>query len=100
MPIQKLSHNTDFVIPKANSDLAVTELNTQWTAMLQADKDTWATATVYGTDDLSGKNMFLAFYTGTFIGDYSEVTSYATTTLGAGTGADYAQRASRTWTVA
>jgi len=100
MPIQKLSFASDFAIAKGNADLAIAELNTQWTAMPQADKDTWAANTVYGTDDIDGNKMFMGYFMGAFIGNYDEATVYTSTTLGVGAGSDYTNRASRTWTVA
>ncbi len=98
--VQKLSFASDFAIAEGNSDLAVAELESEWTAMAQVDKDTWLTNTPFGTDDLDGKMLFMAYYMGTFVGDYDEATAYTSTTLGAGTGSDYTARASRTWTAA
>lgn len=98
MPVQKLSFASDFEIAMANASLAVAQLETKWTALTQTEKDSWAAATVYADKDLDGKQMFLAYFMGSFIADYSDTTAYATATLGNGTDGLYTNRATRTWT--
>jgi len=100
MAIQKLSFASVFVVAEANTVLAIAELNTKWTALTQPEKDSWLAVTTYGTDDLDGKYMFMGFFIGSFLPDYSLVTAYATTTIAAGTDGLYINRATRTWTAA
>ncbi len=100
MAIQKLSFATVFAVANANSDMAVAALEADWAAMVQVDKDTWLAVTTYGSLDLDGKFYYMGYFMGAFLADYSLVTAYTSTVLGAGTDDTYVNRATRTWTSA
>ena len=93
---QKLSFQTDFIISKGNLIAAKGVLDTGWSGMSTAEKDTWFTNKQF-IKDTDGYPTFLDYYLRTFASVNSNVTTFTTISLGAGTSNNYADRATRTW---
>lgn len=93
---------TDFAYYEANKNLAETFLETDWASILTADQTTWYDNSIFNTPsetkDPTGFFMYQHYYMKSFgSGTNSNVAYFATTTLGAGSGNDYTNRATRTW---
>ncbi len=95
---QKLSYQTDFIISKGNLLNAKNVLDTSWSGMTTAEKDTWYTNKQF-VKDTDGYPTFLDYYLRTFASVNSNVTTFTSVSLGAGTSNNYVDRASRTWSV-
>ena len=102
---QKLNLANSYLTFNANKDFAESVLTTSWAAMTQGEQDTWLAAsqfnTLSSTKDPTGWYHFIDYYMGIFgTSHQSNVSVYTTCTLSAGTTKNYADRATRTWTVA
>lgn len=95
----KISIN-DFDKYNYNKNLAETYLETNWGTISDVDKETWATNSRFNTPlvtkDPDGYFMFLHYFMSAFgTATNSNSSFFATTALSAGTGNDFANRASR-----
>ncbi|MDH4127640.1 MAG: hypothetical protein OEV44_02720 [Spirochaetota bacterium] len=96
---QKISFQSYFITSKGNLNDAKGVLDTDWTTMTTAERDTWLANKKFA-QDVDGSATYLDNFLKTFASSNSNITRFATITLGAGTSKNYIDRASRTWTVA
>jgi hypothetical protein len=85
-----------------NKKKAQDALESDWEAMSESDQQTWLGNSQFndasGTDDPTGFHEYRDYFMGEFgSGTNSNSTLFTTVTLGAGSGNDWANRASRTW---
>ena len=87
----------------SNKKKAQDVLKADWEAMSTADQETWLANSQFndaaGIDDPTGYHEYRDYFMGEFgSGTNSNSTLFTTVSLGAGSGNDYINRASRTWT--
>ena len=89
----------EFVISKGNLDAAMAVLANDWeVTMTDVDRQSWADNSAK-VEDVSGRALFEDHFMRGFAAVNSNVTVFATVSLGAGTSYSFADRATRTWTV-